>query len=140
MAASDAIIGFSRWKGQLESLVRLRTKDARVTFSVTFSAPYAVTIHERVAMAWRGRPRRSGRGVYWQARTGMGEAKYLENAIRFMQNSGKFRYISMQVIKAGGTLRKVLQAKADALLAEARKRVPYEYGKLWRSGKVKVRG
>lgn len=45
---------------------------------VGFTAAYALWVHENLAMAWKGRPRRSGKGVYWGPQ---GEAKFLENAV-----------------------------------------------------------
>lgn len=45
---------------------------------VGFSAEYAPWVHENLAMAWKGRPRRSGKGVYWGPQ---GEARFLANAV-----------------------------------------------------------
>lgn len=45
---------------------------------VGFSAAYAFYVHENMEMKWRGKPRRSGIGVYWGPK---GEAKFLEKAV-----------------------------------------------------------
>jgi hypothetical protein len=44
---------------------------------VGFSAEYAVHVHENLQQKWAGRPRASGKGVYWGPK---GEPKFLENS------------------------------------------------------------
>lgn len=41
------------------------TKARKATVEVGFTSRYAIYVHENVAERWRGRPRRSGIGVYW---------------------------------------------------------------------------
>lgn len=45
---------------------------------VGFSAKYAPWVHENLEMKLRGKPRPSGKGVYWGPQ---GEARFLSNAV-----------------------------------------------------------
>lgn len=45
---------------------------------VGFSAKYAAFVHENLEAKWKGRPRKSGKGVYWGP---AGEPRYLYNAV-----------------------------------------------------------
>lgn len=49
-----------------------------LAIEVGFSAAYAVFVHENMEAKWRGKPRRSGLGVYWGP---AGEPRYLANAV-----------------------------------------------------------
>jgi hypothetical protein len=98
-AALNSVKGLSMrgiWKGALiirrESALRVPVEHGNLRASafitpmgtaiqqgyveVGFSAEYAVHVHENLQQKWRGRPRKSGKGVYWGPR---GEPKFLEN-------------------------------------------------------------
>lgn len=51
----------------------------RNAVEVGYGAAYALAVHEAVGMKLKGKPRRSGLGVYWGPR---GEAKFLERSLR----------------------------------------------------------
>lgn len=48
------------------------------TVRVGFGAAYALWVHENLEAKWKGKPRRSGTGVYWGPK---GEPKFLERAL-----------------------------------------------------------
>ena len=114
-------------------MLKTRLEVKNNIFGVTFTAPYAVTIHENVEMAWRGKPRRSGIGAYWGPQ---GEAKYLENAVRRLRNNGTLGRIISDAIRAKLTVIQGMRKMAERILREAADHVPVEYGKLKKSGKI----
>lgn len=54
-------------------------KETEETVIVGYSAVYARRVHENLAQKWKGKPRKSGLGVYWGPD---GEPKFLERAFR----------------------------------------------------------
>lgn len=52
------------------------TKKTSSGAEVGFSANYALPVHENIEEKWRGRPRASGLGSYWNP----GRSKFLESA------------------------------------------------------------
>lgn len=54
-------------------------KETDSSVVVGYSAVYARRIHENLEQKWKGKPRKSGIGVYWGPE---GEPKFLERAFR----------------------------------------------------------
>lgn len=69
--------------GKMRDMAAKALKDANVQVRVGFSAKYALYVHENTLMKLQGRPRASGRGVYWGPH---GQAKFLEQPFREMQS------------------------------------------------------
>ena len=65
-------------KGKLRASAYTR-KETEATVVVGFSAVYARHVHENLQQKWKGKPRKSGIGVYWGPN---GEPKFLERAFR----------------------------------------------------------
>lgn len=49
---------------------------------VTYGTDYAVYVHENLEMSYKGKPRPSGLGNYWDASQGAGRSKFLESVLR----------------------------------------------------------
>lgn len=60
--------GYTSWHESIPDAVR-----------VGYTAKYAAAVHEKVAMVLKGKPRPSGKGVYWGPK---GSAKFLERPFR----------------------------------------------------------
>ena len=114
-------------------LLKTRFEVKSNKFSVTFTAPYAVYVHEKIEMVWRGKPRKSGIGVYWGP---AGEAKYLENAVRRLRNTGTLAKIIKDAVRRKMTVLQGMRKMAERILFEASMHVPVEYGVLKKSGKI----
>ena len=81
-------------------------------------------------MKWRGKPRRSGIGVYWGPN---GQAKFLEQPARELSNDGTLADIVTQLMRKGKTLAQGLVAAGLRLQRESQHLVPVEYANLRRS-------
>ena len=57
---------------------KARNDKAIKAVEVGFTAAYAAFVHENLEMKLKGRPRPSGKGVYWGPQ---GEARFLANAV-----------------------------------------------------------
>jgi len=124
--------------GRVSATMRAKRKQQPdwIEYSVSYEAPYALLIHENLQMSLRGEPRPSGRGKYWDARNRPGSSKYLEIPLRKMQGAGGKSMI-LALMRSGLSLVQATYHTAKVLLLESRKLVPYEFGKLWRSGRVR---
>lgn len=121
-------------------LVQLRQRAARAqgdsgSVLVGFTGPIALWVHENIEMKWRGKPRRSGIGVYWGPK---GEAKFLENPARQLSNDGTLVSIVKQLVSKGKTLMEGLLVAGLRLQRESQMRVPVEYSDLKRSAFTRV--
>ena len=63
--------------------VRAKGRGFRTQVFVGYSsaAPYALYVHEKVEMKWKGLPRKHGKGRYWDPQ-GRAQAKFLEGPAR----------------------------------------------------------
>lgn len=66
------------------AFTRATGKGYGTVVTVGYTASYAIFVHENVEMAWRGRPRISGKGKYWDPQ-GIGQSKFLEEPARTMR-------------------------------------------------------
>jgi hypothetical protein len=55
-----------------------KSPDAQLAVEVGYTATYAVFVHENMEQKLKGKPRASGRGVYWGPH---GQPKFLESAL-----------------------------------------------------------
>lgn len=114
----------------------VKVGDREVIADVGYTAPYALAVHENVEMKWRGRPRKSGRGSYWDP-PGRGQAKYLEGPAR------RYKKVIMSIIKdglnRGLTLVKAVYLGAQRLFRESQAVVPVHTGYLKSTGYVSVK-
>ena len=105
------------------------------SYAVSFSAPYAIHVHENLEMKLRGQPRPSGRGAYWDARgRKQGQSKFLEAPARAMRQGAGLNLVNW--MRKGMIFVQATRKLAFTLLAAARALVPYEFGDLYKSGKV----
>lgn len=118
-------VGLSKLLVQLRDRQTMARKDYNVRSRVGFSAPYALWVHEKVDMLWKGRPRRSGIGVYWGP---AGEAKFLTRAAK--EYRSVMALIVRTALKAKKTMRQAQLLAGLFLQARAQERVPVEYGEL----------
>ena len=61
---------------------------------VGFSADYAVFVHENYAMKWKGRPRKSGKGVYWGPQGGQAFSRTPSTYTRTRSSASSRRRLS----------------------------------------------
>lgn len=64
--------------GNLHGSAFVQPQANGVDVEIGFTAHYAAFIHEKKSMKWKGKPRRSGLGVYWGPR---GEPQFLTRAV-----------------------------------------------------------
>ena len=121
-------------------VAKLKYKSTRqpklVAYAVSYEAPYAVQVHENLQMKLMGQPRPSGLGRFWYTKDAQpGTSKYLQKAIdKAMQNM--YRTVS-RAIKRGLSFAQAMHMLAKRILDDSRTMVPYEYGDLYRSGRIK---
>lgn len=101
---------------------------------VGFRAPYALPVHEKVEMKWRGLPRKSGIGVYWGP---SGKAKFLEETATTHRAAIAARIA--QVTKNTHSLKRGMYSGGVLLRELTLPFVPVEYGVLRASVYVEVR-
>lgn len=116
----------------------------RVNVIVGFTAKYALWVHERVEMSWKGLPRdhrlwpgkhlenprprkREPKGKYWDPQ-GKGQAKFLEAPAREYRNV--LGQIVLTAIKRGASFIHALYLAGLRLQREAQLRVPVDTGNL----------
>lgn len=76
-----------------------RRKNFKSDVTISFEAAYALAVHENVRMRNKGKPRPSGKGKYWDGKSGQGTAKFLEKAWR--NNIDALRAKIVAIVKAG---------------------------------------
>lgn len=122
----------------LQKKLDARTKSlgkGKVIAQVGYSAPYALPLHENVAMKWQGLPRHyPWSGVYWGP---AGSAKFLEKAVRMQMDM--IRGIILQEYKSGKTLEQAMLSGAWWLLQRSNMNVPLRSRKLVESGYFRLK-
>lgn len=138
---------------KFKNIRNLTEKETARPVIVGFTANYALYVHERVAMKWKGLPRGHGftrdkdgivrvpmsmlkgdgktskrdRGFYWDPQ-GQAQAKFLEEPARTkMREIGR---VILQVAKQTGSIQQALLAGGMRLQREAMLLVPVETGNL----------
>lgn len=125
-------ITFTDSLDKLRVIVRREQERSRSGHSrVTFTAPYALYVHEAVEMVLKGKPRPSGIGVYWGPN---GMAKFLETPMK--ERWKDIEAIMQREFDAGRTIKEASYVAALALLDWIRPNVPIEYGDLIDSATV----
>lgn len=94
-------------------------RELKATFAVTYTAPYAVYVHEDLAT-----PHKTG------------QAKFLEQPMR--ENASTMTKMVKDLVKGGMSLRLALLEVGHWLLEESKKLVPVDTGELRDSGVVKI--
>lgn len=95
-------------------------RNAKLTFAVTYTAPYATRVHEDLEMPHTN-----------------GQAKYLEQPLR--ENTSKMSAMVKDLMSKGKTLNQALRLVGEWLLEESKKLVPVDTGRLRDSGRVDVK-
>lgn len=86
---------------------------------------YAKYVHENVEMKWRGKPRKSGIGVYWGPH---GQAKFLEAPFRRL--TPELKSMIKTAVQRGASMLQALLIAGNRLQRESQDVVPVEYGNL----------
>lgn len=131
------IEGLKKVVSVLQKKALASKKDDNVSCVVGYTAAYALYVHEKIEMKWKGLPRqgKQGKGFYWDPQ-GRGQAKFLEGPARkFAKELGM---IVATVIGKGRTLAQGLLAAGLRLLRESQLRVPVDTGNLKASGYVRM--
>lgn len=146
------IQGLERIVKVLQTRAAKASKDSNVSVVVGFTAKYALYVHERIEMKWKGLPRGLGfsidedgavryperikstgkasgknRGFYWDP-PGRGQAKFLEEPARTL--SKELAEITMKAIGAGKTMGQALLLAGYRLQREAQLLCPVDTGNL----------
>ena len=114
---------------------------------VGYTANYALHIHENIEMFWQGMPRDprkwpgikhqknprpreiNPKGLYWDPQ-GKGQAKFLEQPARELNNAGTLGMIVFNAMKRGATLQQALFLAGGRIQRESMKLVPVDTGNL----------
>ena len=100
------IRGLTKLVEQLRARAAKSVKEDNVSVIVGYTAAYALYVHERIEMKWKGMPRHApSKGFYWDPQ-GRAQAKFLEAPARMYQD------------QIGDIVRKVL-SQQGATLAQA---------------------
>lgn len=125
-------ITFTDSLDRLRVIVRREQERSRLGHSrVTFTAEYALYVHEAVEMVLKGQPRPSGIGVYWGPH---GQAKFLEEPMRTRWK--ELEEVMQREFDRGATIKEASYVAALVLLEWAKDLVPIEYDELRKSGTV----
>lgn len=144
--------GFKQLVDKLAKKAARSNKDDNVSVVVGFTANYALYVHERVEMKWKGLPRGQGfyvdddgvirfpsrvretgrvggkhRGFYWDPQ-GRAQAKFLEAPARELKD--EFGRIVGEAAAKGATLATALLTAGYRLQREAMLRCPVDTGNL----------
>jgi hypothetical protein len=112
---------FSAVAKNLRRLKEQASREIKATFQVTYTAPYAVYVHEDLTAK----------------HPNGGQAKFLEQPMR--EHASKMSQMIKNLIqKEGQSLRTALLIVGHWLLQESKKLVPVDSGKLKDSGKVSI--
>ena len=120
--------GFDKMNAALKAKLAKSKKDDKVSVVVFYTAKYAVWVHENTAEKWKGKPRKSGLGKYWDGRKGQGRSKFLEHPAR--EEGGKIGEIVAKTVLNKGTLTQGLVMAGLYLQRQSQDLVPVEYGHL----------
>lgn len=102
---------------------------------VGFSANYAVHVHENIEMKWKGRPRKGGKGNYWDP-PGRGQAKFLEEPARI--HAKTLAEIVKTALARGAKLVQALYLAGLRLQRESQLLVPVDSGFLRASAFTRI--
>jgi hypothetical protein len=147
----------SRLIAKLSNLAgAVRGNDPHPVVAVGYTAAYALPLHERIEMKWRGLPRdrsvrlggaprtvttghnaSKAKGLFWGP---TGEAKFLERPFRELAASGEFFRIIYTAMKRGATLAQGLVLAGLRLQRESQKRVPVLTGNLRNTAFTRLEG
>lgn len=115
----------------IESLIaKLKARAAKyepeVSVIVGYTSAVALFVHENREAKWKGKPRRSGIGVYWGPSLYgpgflLGPARYLSKELAKIINTA---------LKGGAKVRDALLLAGLRLQRESQKLVPVEHGNL----------
>ena len=107
----------------------------RYSLQVGYSAEHALWVHESREMKLRGKPRKSGIGVYWGPK---GRAGFLTDVAR-EKSKELVRYLR-DLLRKGGywTWKRAVFNTGTMLRLESQKNVPVEYRDLIESAFVRV--
>lgn len=94
---------------------------------VGYEADYALAVHENIEMAGKGKPRRSGHGLYWDPQ-GKAQAKFLEDPARRYKKDIATNI--RRVTKATKSLKAGMLSGSYVLKIASQELVPVEYGDL----------
>lgn len=105
---------------------------------VGYTAAYALYVHENIEMKWRGRPRRKPhKGAYWDP-PGRGQAKFLEQPARELNNSGELSRVIVKAMRSREvTLQEANYLAAMRIQRESQRVVPVDTGNLKQSAFTK---
>lgn len=141
--------------GKFKKLQEEARRAALPVVRVGFTAAYALYVHERVEMKWKGLPRGRGfsidkqgrvvvpssylkgdgkasgknRGFYWDPQ-GQAQAKFLEQPARELSDSGELGRIVAEMYKQTGSLEQALLAAGLRIQREAMLKTPVDTGNL----------
>ncbi len=101
--------------------------ESRVSVIVGYTAAYALYVHENIEMKGQGKPRRSGRGNYWDP-AGRGQAKFLEEPAR--KHARTLAEIVRTALVRGATMLQALFLAGLRLQRESQLLVPVDTGNL----------
>jgi len=144
-----SIRGLQSLVGKLREMAAKASKESNVSAIVGYTASYAVYVHENVEMKWKGLPRSGevrmlsgaggertvttghakgkGKGFYWGPH---GQAKFLEQPMRELSNSGEFSRIIFKALSQKKTMAQALLLAGLKLQRDSQKLVPVEFGNL----------
>lgn len=150
------IIGLQKLRNKFKELQKEAKRQTLKTVVVGYSAAYALYVHEKVEMKWKGLPRGQGfsvnkkgqvvvpkhimhaaetggkvgganRGFYWDPQ-GRAQAKFLEQPAREMQD--ELGRVCAEIVKQTGSMEQGLLAAGLRLQRESMKLVPIDTGNL----------
>jgi hypothetical protein len=127
-------------KNTFQKILAMKAAEAKETGEmfvvVSYTAEYALAIHENTEMTLKGLPRPSGKGDYWDAAKGQGASKYLETPARELAPElGRIVAVETKSVKG---IRKGLFIAGQRLQRESQKLVPFEYGHLRASAQTTI--
>ena len=115
-------------------LAAMSTMTQNVAVKVGFKAPYALAVHELVAMKLKGLPRgEPWGGFYWDPQ-GEGQAKFLEEPARTKRS--EIAAAVKNDMEKNGFWSKAIFAGALVLMTEAMRLAPWRTGDLRASGYI----
>lgn len=113
-------LGFTRIAQGLKKLKENAKRETPIAFGITFTAPYAMRIHEDLEMEHAN-----------------GQAKFLEQPLR--ENATIFKKLIRQKMQQGRTFRQAMLEVAEWFLEmKVKPLVPVDTGELRDSGRVEI--
>ncbi len=134
-----AVRGSEALTAKFQSLSAKAREEDRTKVVCGYDCPYAIFVHENLAMAWKGRPRRPSppkSGVYWGPN---GMAKFLERPMRRLSKAGTLTRIISRALARGLTIRQALWLVGQKIKEESTAVVPVDTGRLKASFYISIR-